>query len=140
MPTIEATNTTDVAAVEETLATLQNSPLAAQLQALISQIREGATVRYFAEDHEVTPNEAAHILKVSRPVVMSLIRRGEIVAHIVGVRDHRIPMKEITDYIERRDIASRELAATFARGSSTHRDAIARAAGVTAERAAELGF
>ncbi|WP_010205422.1 helix-turn-helix domain-containing protein [Salinibacterium sp. PAMC 21357] len=139
MQTIESTNTADSEVVEETLAALQDSPLAAQLQALVRQLREGP-VKYVTGDKPLTPNEAAKFLQISRPVVMSLIRRGELTALRVGERDNRIPFAEIQSFVARRDAASKDLAASFARGASAHDDAILRVAGVDAERAAEFGF
>ena len=132
--------TTDFAAVEEKLADLQDSPLAAQLQAVVRQLRRGADVTVYAEDKQLTPNQAAELLQISRPVVMSLIRRGELTANIVGERNHRIPMSEISDFMERRDRASRDVAAAFARAGSAKDELVVRASGVSPEDAAALGF
>ena len=141
MQTIEPTNITDLAAVEEKLATLADSPLAAQLQALLGQLRrKGSSISYVSGEKPLTPNEAAKVLNVSRTIVMSMIRRGELVAVIVGERDHRISLSEVQDFIERRDRASKDLAASFARGASVDSEVIARAAGMSVDRAAELGF
>jgi len=131
---------TDFAAVEEQLAALQDSPLAAQLQVLVRQLRLGADVSYFTDDTQVTPNQASEMLQISRPLVMSLIRRGELSATIVGERHHRISMSEINDYIERRDRASRDVAAAFAQAGAAEKALLDRASGLSPERIAELGL
>lgn len=46
---------------------------------------------------EVTTQEAARILKVSRPLVVSLIKRGELPARNVGNR-LRLPLKDVLEY------------------------------------------
>jgi excisionase family DNA binding protein len=136
----EKIQASDFAAVESTLAALQNSPLAAQLQTVVRQLREGADVTFLAENEALSPNQAAKMLQISRPLVMSLIKRGELSSHIVGERDHRIPLSEITAFIERRDHASRDVAAAFARRESSLDALVARAAGISSERAAEMGI
>lgn len=142
MQTIESQTIqhTDIENVEASLAKLEDSPLAAQLQSIIRLLRDGADVIWIPGESDLTPNQAAKMLRISRPLVMAMIKRGEITAHIVGERDRRIPLSEIMNYIERRDRASREVAAAFARGDSSMRKLIAHAAGVKPDRAAELGF
>lgn len=119
---------------------MEDSPLAAQLQSVIRLLRDGADVTFITDEAEVTPNQAAKMLRISRPLIMAMIKRGELTAHIVGERDHRIPFSEILDYIARRDRASREVAAAFARGDTSMNKLVAHVAGVKPERAAELGF
>jgi len=142
MQTIESEQIqkTDVVAVEEHLAALQDSPLAAQLQTVVRQLREGNDVTFLTDTEALTPNQAAKLLQISRPLVMSLIKRGELNARIVGSRDHRIPFSEISSFIERRDRASRDVAASFARAESSMDALAARAAGISPERAAEMGI
>jgi excisionase family DNA binding protein len=142
MQTIESEliPTDDIAAVEESLAALQDSPLAAQLQALVRVLREGTDVTFLSANETLTPNQAAKMLQISRPLVMSLIKRGELEARIVGTRDHRIPVSEVTGYIERRDRAMRDVAASFGRTTSSEEELVARAAGISPERAAEMGI
>ena len=136
----EQIQATDLATVENTLAALQDSPLAAQLQAIVRQLREGTDVTFLTDNEALTPNQAAKMLQISRPLVMSLIKRGELGAHIVGERDRRIPLSEINTFIERRDHASRDVAAAFARRESSLNALIARASGISPERAAEMGI
>lgn len=69
--------------------------------ALADQLRHCA-VTLFTELDELTPNQAAPLLGMSRPMVYRLLDSGELPARVVGRRDRRIPMSAIRRYVERR--------------------------------------
>ncbi|WP_176156919.1 helix-turn-helix domain-containing protein [Arthrobacter sp. P2b] len=126
--------------VERVLATLPNSELAHQLQHILRSVRRGFDLNVISQDGKLTPKEAAEILQVSRPHVMALIKRGELTAEIVGQRDRRIPLSEITEFLKRKERASHDVAASFARRDSSKRALVARSAGVDPDRAKSLGY
>lgn len=130
----------DIEVVESALAKIPDtSELVVQLQAIVRSVRNGLDISVLTQDKELTPNEAASLLQVSRPHVMSLIKRGELVSHLVG-RDHRIPQSEVMDLLRRKAEASRDVAAAFAKRDATKRALIARGAGVDPAIAQELGY
>lgn len=138
--TATAVPSDDIDVVENALEQLQDkSELVVQLQAIVRSVRNGLDINVIVQDKELTPNEAASLLQVSRPHVMSLIKRGELASHLVG-RDHRIPQSEVMDLLKRKAQASRDVAAAFAKRDSTKRALIARAAGVDPEIARQLGY
>lgn len=138
--TAKAVQPHDIEVVETALAQLPDtSELVVQLQAILQSVRNGLDISVIAQDKELTPNEAASLLQVSRPHVMSLIKRGELGSHLVG-RDHRIPQSEVMDLLKRKAEASRDVAAAFAKRESTKRALIARGAGVDPEIARKLGY
>jgi len=55
---------------------------------------------YLADDH-VTVGEAAQLLHVSRQTVLSMILRRELTTLQTSGGHNRIPMSEISDYLER---------------------------------------
>lgn len=130
----------DVSAVSAALNEVQDSPLAAQLQAIVSQLGNGTSLTLLAKSEQLTPNRVADMLQMSRPMVLALIERGELSATIVGNRDRRIPASEVLDFIARRDRASRDVAASLANRDKARSALIARGAGVSPELAAELGY
>jgi excisionase family DNA binding protein len=135
----EKTDPADVNAVNEMLANLHNSPLAAQLQVIVSQLRKGGDVTVLAAEGMLTPAQVADLLQVSRPTVLALVRRGELLDVPVGTH-HRIPGSEVARYIERRDNAARDVAAALAHGGVTAEEIAVRKSGVDPARAAKFGF
>jgi excisionase family DNA binding protein len=80
---------------------------AAVVPALIEAARlvsEGHTVGVLPVDEEVSAQEAADILKVSRPYLLNLVKKGILPCRMVGAH-HRIPMSAVIAY--KRDQAPR---------------------------------
>src|SRR5712671_380726 len=80
---------------------------AAMLPALIEAARlvsEGHAIDVIPVDEEVSAQEAADILKVSRPYLLNLVRKGVLPCRMVGAH-HRIPMAAVIAY--KRDQAPR---------------------------------
>ncbi len=63
----------------------------------LAKTSEGQAVALVLLDEEVTTQQAAKILKVSRPFVVSLVKNGELPSRQVGNR-HRLPLKDVLDY------------------------------------------
>jgi excisionase family DNA binding protein len=80
---------------------------AAMVPALIAAAKlmsEGHAVDVVSADEEVSAQEAADILKVSRPYLLNLVKKGVLPYRMVGAH-HRIPMGALLAY--RRDQAPR---------------------------------
>ena len=61
---------------------------------------EGHSVAVVPTDVEISAQEAAGMLKVSRPYLLNLVKKGVLPCRMVGAH-HRIPMKAVLAY--RRD-------------------------------------
>lgn len=93
------------------------------LQHLSQYIREGAELAATAPTEELTPNQAAQRLGMSRTHLYKLLDRGEIMYHRVG-RDRRITLRDLDEFEERRERDRRELAERFASQQRTRDGAI----------------
>jgi excisionase family DNA binding protein len=67
-------------------------------------VSEGHAVDVVPVDEEISAREAADILKVSRPYLLKLVKKGILPCRMVGVH-HRIPMGAVVGY--KRDQAPR---------------------------------
>jgi excisionase family DNA binding protein len=70
-------------------------------------IAEGHAVDVLPADAEISAQEAADVLKVSRPYLLNLVKKGILPYRMVGAH-HRIPMAAVIAY--RRDQAPRRRA------------------------------
>ena len=80
---------------------------AAMVRAMIEAARlmsEGHAVDVVPADEEVSAQQAADLLKVSRPYLLNLVKRGILPCRMVGSH-HRIPMSAVIAY--RREQAPR---------------------------------
>jgi excisionase family DNA binding protein len=80
---------------------------AAMLRALVEAaklISEGHAIDVVPADEEVSAQDAADILKVSRPYLLNLVKKGVLPCRMVGAH-HRIPMAAVIAY--KRDQAPR---------------------------------
>ena len=83
----------------------QGSPLAIMLEGLLDAVRRGADVTLLASNKELTPNQAAQLLRVSRPHLVKIMDRGLLAYRLVG-SNRRIAMADLLDYIERHERAN----------------------------------
>lgn len=83
----------------------QGSPLAIMLEGLLDAVRRGADVTLLTSDKELTPNQAAQLLRVSRPHLVKIMDRGLLAYRLVG-SNRRIAMANLLDYIERHERAN----------------------------------
>jgi excisionase family DNA binding protein len=67
-------------------------------------ISEGHAIDVVAADEEISAQEAADLLKVSRPYLLNLVKKGVLPCRMVGSH-HRIPMGAVIAY--KRDQAPR---------------------------------
>lgn len=83
----------------------QGSATAIMLQNLLAAIHRGVDMSYLASDKELTPNQAADLLQVSRPHLLKIMDRGLLAYRTVG-SNRRIAMADLVDYIERHERAN----------------------------------
>jgi excisionase family DNA binding protein len=71
------------------------------------------------DEQELTPNEAAEILRMSRPSVMRLVETGALSARMVGSH-HRLSRTEVLAYRDRESRARRRALTNLARLTDEH--------------------
>ena len=123
-----ALNATDVKpehidAVGSLLPQIPESPLRDFIANLMQNVSAGENVTLLPTDMEMTPNEAAKLLKVSRSFLIKLMDAGELPYHRVG-RDRRLHLKDVLEFREKRDEDSRRFAEERARHTAMRNAAI----------------
>lgn len=83
----------------------QGSPIAVLLQNVVEAMARGVDVTYLESDTELTPNQAADLLKVSRPYLLKIMDRGLLAYRKVGT-NRRIAMADLIDYVDRHERAN----------------------------------
>jgi excisionase family DNA binding protein len=84
-------------------------PVFALLMDALAAVASGKAVSLVPYGAQLTTQQAADFLNVSRPHLISLLEKGEIPFHKVGTH-RRIYFSELTSYKELRDEASRAAA------------------------------
>ncbi len=87
-----------VAAAGKEVTTLElPASAAAPLLAMLKAFAEGKPVSVHAADAEVTAQQAADLLNVSRPYLVGLVDKGVLPARMVG-NQRRLPLKDVLAY------------------------------------------
>lgn len=74
---------------------------------ILEQLALGRGVAIIPNQEELTTQEAADFLNVSRPYLVKLLDEGKIPHHMVGVR-RRVLFKDVQEYKEKRRARSRQ--------------------------------
>ena len=90
----------------------------ALLREIADYVRSGETIYMLAADQELSPNEAAKHLKMSRTHLCKLLDRGEIPSHKVGSH-RRILVSDLVEVNRQRHADQLELAERFAHQRET---------------------
>lgn len=117
----------------------KDSALATALNNLRESLDDGVDVLVSALDEELSPNQAAQYLNVSRPTVYKIIESNDLPARRVGTH-YRIRMRDLLGYAKRHRAAQAELAETFAHADANERKLLRERAGVDEETAERLGY
>jgi len=84
-----------------------NESLYNVLKQAVEALHRGQSVTIASRDEEITTQQAAEILGISRPTVVELIKSGELPAHIPGASRRKLFLSDVMDYRdklhERRD-------------------------------------
>ena len=115
----------------------QGSPLAIMLEGLLDAVRRGADVTLLASDKELTPNQAAQLLRVSRPHLVKIMDRGLLAYRLVG-SNRRIAKADLLDYIERHERANAHVNQLLGTRAHAQLQAMDEAAPLTDEDLAAL--
>lgn len=105
----------DVSAVDRALleefitASAPDSSIALLFQRILSSVSRGADIDLFDGGAELTPNQAAELLKMSRPHLLKFMDRGDLPFHRVGSH-RRIVMSDLTEFAAAREEGSRSVA------------------------------
>lgn len=96
-----------------------DSSIARMLQRIMSSADRGIDITVLAADGEVTPNQAATLLNMSRPHLLSFMDNGDLPFHRVGeTQKHRkIKMSDLREFMAARD-AGQEITANALHASS----------------------
>jgi excisionase family DNA binding protein len=72
------------------------------LRVIIETMAQGRSITLVPHGKELTSQEAADILHVSRPHLIKLLDRGEVPFHLVGTH-RRVQIEDVLTYRDRRD-------------------------------------
>lgn len=83
------------------------------LQTLLEQMAQGHAVTLIPFETELTTQQAAALLNVSRPHVIKLLEQGELAFRQVG-KHRRLRLRDVLDYKRRQDYRRREALSALA--------------------------
>ena len=104
----------------------QGSPAALLLENMVAAMLRGVDVTLFEADKELTPNEAAILLQISRPHLLKIMDRR------VG-SNRRIALSDLIDYVKRHEEGNAHIAQLLGTQEHARQNALNRVAPLTAD-------
>lgn len=119
---LESSDVTDAerTRAEEFVRENENSPVSILLRRLLSLTDKGQSVELLAHDAELSPNQAAALLKMSRPFLLAFMDRGDLPFHRVGTH-RRIKMSDLLTFMDQREVGSAIVAGALHKPTSRGR-------------------
>jgi excisionase family DNA binding protein len=98
----------------EEITTLDMPPAAiALIRRLLKDMGEGKAVTLVSDEPEITTEQAAKLLHVSRPYIVGLVDKGQLPARTVG-KQRRLMLKDVLAYKRENEAKRREALAELA--------------------------
>lgn len=113
------------------------SPVSALLNQLTETLQRGVGAALLEQDVELTPNEAAALLRMSRPHLLGFMDTGALPFTRVGSH-RRISMGDLLAFDARRKAAGKVVAETIANATKAEERHLDEAAPISAAALAEL--
>jgi len=114
-----------------------DSPVRGLLVHLHDSLTTGKGATLLEQDVELSPNQAADLIGVSRPFLLQFMRSGALPFTLVG-NHQRITASDLLEFNERRLAAGKTVAEARANAAARERAAVERLAPVSDEALAEL--
>lgn len=114
-------------------------PVRDGIAALLCLVVDGHDVSMIETDAVLTPNDAARLVGVSRPLLNQILDEGRIPFFETTGGHRKIKAAAVRAYIEERDTIASQLAAARA-GRTSDGEAVATELDLDAETAKRLGF
>ena len=114
-----------------------DSPVRALLANLRAGLMSGKAVTLVEQDAELSPNQAAELIGVSRPFLLRFMRAGALKFTTVGTHQ-RIALPDLLEFNDRRLAAGKLAAEAVANGASREQTTVGERAPISDEALREL--
>lgn len=114
-----------------------DSPVRALLANLHDSLASGKSATLIEQDAKLSPNQAADLIGVSRPFLLSFMKSGALGFTMVGTHK-RIALSDLLEFNKRRLAAGKLVAEAAANAASRERSAVEDRAPISDEALSEL--
>ncbi|GHH70368.1 excisionase family DNA-binding protein [Promicromonospora soli] len=114
-----------------------DSPVRALLANLHGSLASGKSATLVEQDAQLSPNQAADLIGVSRPFLLSFMKSGALSFTMVGTHK-RIALPDLLEFNERRLAAGKLVAEAAASAASRERATVEAGAPISDEALSEL--
>lgn len=114
-----------------------DSPARALLRQLTEALARGAGVALLEQDTDLTPNQAAAMLQMSRTHLLTFMDLGDLPFHRVGAH-RRIRTSDLLEFADRRERAAQTVAQALGSARAARAEAIDRLAPLDDDVLAQL--
>jgi len=77
----------------------EGSAMSILLQRMLTTLEQGTDINVFSDEDELSPNQAAKLLKMSRPHLLTFMDKGYLPFHRVG-NNRRIKMSDLVTFMD----------------------------------------